>query len=152
MDARHVIDQADQRMHAAKHLGRDRVVRFDQCPQDIASDTETQDKLAQEKIQTNIQNSSVTGHLLALSFRRHETAKHSVRVTELAVKVEATTTEHAEGRLDPRSAAIIGRHSKMIYESIAEEDWVVVQDVTQDLRLQASDIFTASSVEIIDEL
>lgn len=94
MDPQHLLDQADQCLYAAKHLGRNRVVRFDQCPKDIATEDAPQDKRVQDKIQNNIEYSSVMGLLSALSFRCHQTANHSVRVAKLAVKIGQVMLNH----------------------------------------------------------
>jgi len=83
MDPQHMLDQADQCLYAAKRNGRDQVVRFDQCPEDI----EMPDELEPDVREDAIQYSAVTGLLSALSFRSQETAEHSLRVADLSVAI-----------------------------------------------------------------
>ena len=118
MDSQHMLDQADQCLYAAKRNGRNQVVRFDVCPVvfqevgppnhngapipvavvDEVDSVETHAELmipASNK-QNEIEFSSVTGLLSALSFRSPETAAHSVRVADLAVTIGQSMLNHRE--------------------------------------------------------
>lgn len=134
MDPQHLLDQADQCLYAAKHLGRNRVVRFDQCPKDIPVENTPQDKRVQDKIQTNIEYSSVMGLLSALSFRCHRTANHSVRVAKLAVKIgQSMLSESSLYRLE--MAALmhdigkIGVPDAILYKPspLTDDEWKIMK-------------------------
>jgi len=86
MDQQHLLDQADQALYAAKRTGRNRVVRFDLCPTEEEMAREESGE-ATEKIHSEVEYSAVIGLLSSLSFRCQDTAKHSVRVASLAVKI-----------------------------------------------------------------
>ncbi len=86
MDQQHLLDQADQALYAAKRSGRNRVVRFDQCPAESELEAEARDVVI-EKIKSEAEYSAVIGLLSSLSFRCHETANHSIRVANLAVEI-----------------------------------------------------------------
>ncbi len=99
MDAQHLIDQGDQCLYAAKHLGRNRVVRFDQMPEEANGEVPTdgsgedlsknlsKTSSQQSYVRADMDYSAAMGLLSALSFRSPETANHSLRVAKLAVKV-----------------------------------------------------------------
>lgn len=153
MDSQHLIDQADQCLYAAKHLGRNRVVCFDQCPEEITSETETHAKLNHDKIQTDIQYSAAMGLLSSLSFRCHKTANHSVRVAKLAVKIgESLLGESELYRLEMaallHNIGKIGVPDSILYKPapLDEEEWVVMRRHDQiGLQIVRS---TFASVEI----
>ena len=83
MDMQHMLDQADQCLYAAKHKGRDQVVRFDECDFSL----EAADGEDSENPKNKIDYSTVTSLLSALAFRSPKTAEHSIRVADLAVAI-----------------------------------------------------------------
>ena len=96
MDPQHMLDQADHCLYAAKRNGRNQVVRFDECP---TESEQVEDDIAnsapQEKID-EIEYSSVTGLLSALSFRSPTTAEHSIRVADLSVAISQNLLNNRE--------------------------------------------------------
>jgi len=134
MDTQHLIDQSDQCLYAAKHLGRNRVVRFDQCPEAITSETESTNKLSHDKIQSDIQYSAAMGLLSALSFRCNDTANHSVRVAKLAVKIGGSLLSQSDlYRLEMvallHNIGNIGVPDAILYKPapLDEAEWVVMR-------------------------
>lgn len=85
MDPQHMLDQADQCLYGAKRNGRDQVVRFDECPEELDSPDEQSSSSGISE--PNIEYSAVTGLLSALSFKHADTCHHSLRVADLAVAV-----------------------------------------------------------------
>ena len=98
MDQQHALDQADQSLYVAKRMGRNQVVRWDEC-QDQVNDFITERESAQqegghnfdtEPARTNdktIQYPAVTALLSALAFRDRDTAMHCSRVSHLCVSI-----------------------------------------------------------------
>jgi diguanylate cyclase (GGDEF)-like protein/PAS domain S-box-containing protein len=106
MDSQHMLDQADECLYAAKRNGRNQVVSYDriheypvtevnpsetvtQKPTDLAK-AETlpaESRSKRTKSPDELEYSSITGLLSALSFRSRPTAEHSIRVADLAVDI-----------------------------------------------------------------
>ncbi len=95
MDPQHMLDQADQCLYAAKRNGRNQVVRFDECPAETEEE-ETQEAAAAPEGVAEIEYSSVTGLLSALSFRCPTTAEHSIRVADLCVAISQDLMNNRE--------------------------------------------------------
>ena len=97
-DPQNMLDQADQCLYAAKRNGRNQVVRFDRCP--VITETETKKPRKDDRLpdttEQEIEYSSVTGLLSALSFRSIQTAMHSVRVADLAVGIGQCLLDNRE--------------------------------------------------------
>ncbi|TWU01372.1 diguanylate cyclase [Neorhodopirellula pilleata] len=82
-----MLDQADKCLYVAKRNGRNQVVRFDTVPADLIVDESkiSRTKPAEEaSVAPSIPYSAVTALFSALTFRDHETAMHSNRVSTYA--------------------------------------------------------------------
>ena len=84
MDEQHLLDQADQCLYAAKRTGRNKVIRFDQCP----AESEIRERLSDISsvdVGLEVDYRAVMGLLSALSYHSQKVADHSLRVAQLAV-------------------------------------------------------------------
>ena len=86
MDQQHLIDQADQCLYAAKRTGRNKVVRFDQCPHESEMRERASD-VAKVDVGLEVDYRAVIGLLSALSHHCKKAADHSLRVAQLAVSL-----------------------------------------------------------------
>jgi diguanylate cyclase (GGDEF)-like protein/putative nucleotidyltransferase with HDIG domain len=86
MDGQHLLDQADQCLYSAKHNGRNCVVRFDECDNNVLEQEAPQESEPQEG-SPEIHYTAVSGLLSALAFRCPATADHSTRVADLCVNL-----------------------------------------------------------------
>ena len=89
MDEQHLLDQADQCLYVAKRTGRNRVVRWDNCPKQPPASEESRESGEKTEVQVNrvLQQATVNALVSALAYRHFETAAHSRRVANLAVEV-----------------------------------------------------------------
>ena len=98
MDQQHALDQADQCLYVAKRMGRNQVVRWDEC-QDQVNEFIAERESAQQEHRHNFdtvpartndktnQYPAVTALLSALAFRDRRTAMHCSRVSHLCVSI-----------------------------------------------------------------
>ena len=86
-DPQLLLDQADRALYAAKRLGRDRVIRFDEIPTDLDLQLPAQRSTAplEGSAAQNIPFHAVTALISALAYRDQDTAAHCRRVADLAV-------------------------------------------------------------------
>ena len=86
-----MLDQADQCLYVAKRNGRNRVVRFDTVPTKLLIDGTDQSRKPYHgpgpSNAAAIPYSAVSALVSALSFRDHETAAHSMRVSNYAASL-----------------------------------------------------------------
>ena len=98
MDQQHALDQADQCLYVAKRAGRNQVIRWDRCQDQIKNISSDRDFSGQESSldfanrvgqndEKSIQYPAVTALLSALAFRDRHTAMHCSRVSQLCVAI-----------------------------------------------------------------
>jgi diguanylate cyclase (GGDEF)-like protein/putative nucleotidyltransferase with HDIG domain/PAS domain S-box-containing protein len=87
-DPQEILDQADKSLYAAKHGGRNRVVRWDEIMNtpEAAGKAQAPEPVHEEKaFKGPIAFHAVTALMSALSHRDKQTAEHSQRVADLCV-------------------------------------------------------------------
>ena len=83
-----MLDQADQCLYVAKRNGRNQVVRFDTVPAELLiADQTMKARKSPSYTASSIPYSAVSALVSALSFRDHETAAHSMRVSNYAASL-----------------------------------------------------------------
>ena len=85
-----MMDQADRALYAAKNAGRNRVVRFDEVPDDFSLQPSTPLVTPSEPVtgdESPISFQIVTALTSALAYRDAATAEHSRRVADLCIMV-----------------------------------------------------------------
>jgi len=156
MDQQHMLDQADKALYAAKRTGRNRVVRFDQCPAEHEMALEPSVE-AVDKVDSEVEYSAVIGLLSSLSVRCQDTANHSVRVANLAVKIgrefigskdlyqlEIAALLHDVGK--------IGVPDAVLYKSgpLNEQEWEIMNRYNEmGLQIVGNTIDSSKIVDIL---
>ena len=83
-----VVDEADQALYFAKRSGRDRAIRYDECPDEPAEDRVLPEApMPGEHIPIH----AVSALFAALRYRDPQTAEHSRRVADLCVRFAVGT-------------------------------------------------------------
>ena len=96
-----MLDQADQCLYVAKRNGRNQVIRFDTVPAELLiADHSRKPQRAPGLNTATIPYSAVSALVSALSFRDHETAAHSMRVSNYAASL-------AQSVLSPKDVYVV---------------------------------------------
>jgi diguanylate cyclase (GGDEF)-like protein/PAS domain S-box-containing protein len=86
IDPQGMLDQADKCLYLAKRYGRNRVVRWDEIPEDLEMDeTKFFRSRPEDDNHTAIPFQAITALISALAYRDVATAEHSRRVADLCV-------------------------------------------------------------------
>lgn len=135
MDCQHLLDQADECLYAAKHAGRNRVIRFDQCDMSaLKIENTSQDSKLDDDSNQEIPYSTITRLLSTLSDRCPETARHSIRVADFAVEVGKRMLDPSQIRRLEVAALLhdigkVGIPTSILNKSgkLSEDEWEVLR-------------------------
>jgi diguanylate cyclase (GGDEF)-like protein/PAS domain S-box-containing protein/putative nucleotidyltransferase with HDIG domain len=144
MDLQHLLDQADQCLYVAKRNGRNQVVRWDMCQDQLNNDEPLSGNDTKERAPTvmfddaepkphAIQYPAVTALLSALAFRDRHTALHCSRVSQLCIAI-ASDLMTADELYSLEIAALlhdigkIGVPDAILYKpgKLDENEWLVM--------------------------